>query len=47
MKVYAGIVKGSNLCLALVSSRPIVTVLPDQEERVRIRDEKNKNAMKT
>ena len=37
--------KGSNLRLALVSSRQIGTVLPDQEERVRIRNKKN--AMKT
>jgi hypothetical protein len=40
------LVKGSNLRLALVSSRQIVTVLPDQEGRVRLRNEKNKNAMK-
>ncbi len=40
-------VKGSNLRLALVSSRQIGTVLPDQEERLRIRNEINKNAMKT
>ena len=44
---YQLTVKGSSLRLALVSSRQIGTVLPDQEERVRIRKEKNKNAMKT
>jgi len=40
------IVKGSNLRLTLVSYHQIGTVLPDQEERVRIRNE-NKKGVKS